>query len=352
MSAARDRFSRRRLIQAGVTAGSLGLLGRGGAAFGLDDLTSEEGLASKGTSKAKSVIYVFLSGGLSQLDSFDMKPDGPEAIRGEFKPIATKTPGTQICEHLPLLAKQSETWALVRSLTHPYNEHSQGHHVMLTGRTPMPRGFDASRPKKSDWPSISSIARYCVEHGGAPEKDKLPPSVVLPHYLVHRTGRVIPGQFGGQMGERWNPFLVDAAAKCNGSYGACPDCFHHEKGAFSHTTKPVFRAPNLTLPVGLDLSRVKGRLGLLETIRGQQKQLEDFAQVRAMNRQREQAIALLANDRVQKAFDVCNAPAKIQERYGKTHVYLRARAAVPEHVKALGAARLAMWAPRPAQAVA
>src|SRR3954469_15620866 len=85
--------------------------------------------------RARAVIYIFLSGGLGQHDSFDPKPDAPAEIRGEFNSIATQTPGIRICEHLPMLAACSNQWALVRSLTHPYNDHSSGHHVMLTGRS-------------------------------------------------------------------------------------------------------------------------------------------------------------------------------------------------------------------------
>ncbi len=70
---------------------------------------------------AKAVIYIFLSGGLSQIDSFDMKPEAPDLIRGEFRPIATRTPGIQICEHLPMLAERSHLWALVRSLAHAHS---------------------------------------------------------------------------------------------------------------------------------------------------------------------------------------------------------------------------------------
>ncbi|SVC83112.1 uncharacterized protein METZ01_LOCUS335966, partial [marine metagenome] len=82
--------------------------------------------ANEPNGRAKSVIYVFLSGGLAQHESFDLKPNAPSNIRGEFNPIRTKTPGIQICEHLPMLAQRSDKWALVRSLTHPHNEHSQG----------------------------------------------------------------------------------------------------------------------------------------------------------------------------------------------------------------------------------
>src|SRR5438552_285628 len=71
---------------------------------------------------AKSCIYIFLSGGLAQHESFDLKPDAPDGVRGEFRPMATATPGIQICEHLPGLARRSRHWAVVRSLTHPSND--------------------------------------------------------------------------------------------------------------------------------------------------------------------------------------------------------------------------------------
>src|SRR5262249_20830666 len=105
------RFHRREAIQ----AGAIGLLGLGmnhleplralGAAL--------SGPAGTRAGTARSVIYIFLSGGLSQLESFDLKPEAPEGIRGEFRPIATRTPGIAICEHLPRLAERSHLWALV-----------------------------------------------------------------------------------------------------------------------------------------------------------------------------------------------------------------------------------------------
>ena len=100
-------LSRRAMLQ----AGTIGLMGLGVAEVSaLRALAaSEDGEtgASKPSSKAKSVIYIFLSGGLAQHETFDMKPDGPSAIRGEFKPIPTRTSGIQICEHLPMLAARS-----------------------------------------------------------------------------------------------------------------------------------------------------------------------------------------------------------------------------------------------------
>ena len=142
------QFSRRVALQ----AGAIGLLGLGMNHVHALRARAAEGAAPASTDtrgpvhpiapQVRSVIYIFLSGGLSQLESFDLKPDAPEGIRGEFRPIATRTPGIDICEHLPRLAERSHLWALVRSLTHGSNDHSAGHHIMLTGRSDLPPGFN------------------------------------------------------------------------------------------------------------------------------------------------------------------------------------------------------------------
>ena len=118
--------TRRELLQ----AGSIGLLG-----LGMSDVAAMRGHAGEGAATdSRSVIFVFLSGGAPQHDTFDMKPDGPSEFRGEFSPIQTSTPGVEICEHLPLLAKQSQHWSLVRSLGHTNNAHEAGSYIMTTGR--------------------------------------------------------------------------------------------------------------------------------------------------------------------------------------------------------------------------
>src|SRR6185503_19393186 len=128
----RGRVSRRTALQ----AGAIGLLG-----LGMNQLTSLQALAAPGQpprTRSRSVIFIFLSGGLAQQESFDLKPEAPLEFRGEFNPIPTRTPGIQICEHLPELAKRSARRALCRSLTHGSNDHSAGHHIMLTGRSELP----------------------------------------------------------------------------------------------------------------------------------------------------------------------------------------------------------------------
>ncbi len=124
-----------------LQAGAIGLVGLGmNHLAGLREAAAADNTA-RPTGKAKSCIYIFLSGGLAQHDSFDLKPDAPDNVRGEFQPIATRTPGIQICEHLPLLAQRSHLWSLVRSLTHSSNDHSAGHQIMLSGRSILPPGF-------------------------------------------------------------------------------------------------------------------------------------------------------------------------------------------------------------------
>jgi len=248
---------------------------------------------------------------LAQQDSFDMKPDAPDDIRGEFNPISTATPGMQICEHLPELAKRSEKWSIVRSLTHKWNEHSQGHHIMLTGRTGFPTGFNPSAPKPTDYPAMAAIANTVTL-----PQNNLPPVAVLPERLVHQSGRVIPGQFAGQMGEEANPWFIEAATFHRQSYGAFPEyAFDHQKRKVDLTRK--YQAPNLELPHGLAENRFVDRLKLVNTVTDQKRQLDKSAQTEQFDRYREQAISLLTDPKVQHALDVTNAEEQAQEKYGR-----------------------------------
>lgn len=303
---AHPMFNRRTMIQ----AGSVGLLGLGGnhlSALRAADVVGD----SHGA--AKSVIFIFLSGGLSQHDSFDLKPDAAATIRGEFSPIETNTPGIRICEHLPMLAKRSHLWSLVRSLTTPYNGHSEGHMAILSGRTPLPRGFNASKPQSSDWPSIAAIAGEAV----TARNNNLPPAVVLPERLVHRTGRVIPGQFGGQMGSRRDPWFIEASPFNSKSYGAYPDYeFHFTRGREKNPSLK-FEAPNLSLPQGLSRSRLADRDQLLQILDRQRRDLHRVAAVESFDRHRQSAISLLTDSTIHRAFDVHAAPAAVQDRYGR-----------------------------------
>ena len=293
-------FSRRTMLQ----AGGVSLLGLGTSH--LSALRAESPVKQP----AKAVIYIFLSGGLAQHDSFDMKPEQPEIIRGEFKPIDTKTPGLRICEHLPMLAARSDRWSVVRSMTHPTNNHSDGHLFMLTGRSQLPPGFNGSVPKDTDWPSIAAIAG-AVSNG----RNNLPPAVVLPDRIVHNTGRVIPGQFAGMMGRQRDPWFMEASKFEPKAYGAYPEYeFDHQQRPF----KPIrseFQIPDLSLPQGVDGMRLSSRLDMLKTIDEQRAGLDRGAG--GIDRHRQAAVSLLMDANVRRAFDIKHQPDKDLNRYGK-----------------------------------
>ncbi len=300
--------TRREMIQ----AGAIGLLG-----LGMNHLTALQALPAPNVRqpRAKSVIYIFLSGGLAQHESFDLKPDAPMEIRGEFKPIRTRTPGTHICEHLPNLARISEKWSLVRSLTHGNSDHSQGHHIMLTGRTDVPLGFDPSKPKKSDYPSMAALATALLPHA-----NNLPPAIVLPDKIVHRSGRTLAGQFGGMLGSQHDPWFLEMSPYHPKHYGSYPKyLFHHETG-LEKDASMRFQAPHLSLPQGLTLDRVMDRVSLRNSLEQQTEDLTKIAGDVQFDATREAAISLMGNARVHDAFALDKVSPKQLDRYGR-HSY-------------------------------
>jgi Protein of unknown function (DUF1501) len=303
--------SRRTAIQ----AGAVGLLG-----LGMNHLQALRAAAPAGASRggsAKACIYIFLSGGLAQHESFDLKPDAPAGIRGEFRPAATSTPGIQISEHLPGLAQRSRHWAIVRSLTHPTNAHTVGHLFMLTGRSTPPPGYREERETRpTHWPAMASVVGAALP----PRNHNLPPAIVLPERLVHWSGGTIPGAYGGMMGRRHDPLFIEASPYGNPLWrGAYPE-YTFPNSAKQPPRTPdarVFQAPNITLSPGLSAERLTGRLDLLREVDAQRHSLESAATTQSFDQHRQSAISLLADPRVRRAFDVTRADPRTQERYGR-----------------------------------
>jgi Protein of unknown function (DUF1501) len=291
-----------------LCAGAVGLLG-------LSDLSALRAVSNPAVPRAKSVIFVFLTGGLSHHDSFDLKPDAPDSVRGEFKPIATKTNGIRICEHLPLLAERSDKYAIIRSMATGSDGHEVACHMLLTGRLDLPVGFSTQNvPNPHEWPSLPAQINFAKSGRG---RDHLPPAVVLPEPSINEAGRVRPGQYAGRLGPRWEAWHLQMATKCPLGNGACPNCFRHDLDEeFHHEPETIFQTPTLTLPDG-GLDRFSGRVGLLESIEKQRRQLEQTAESQLLNRHRQQAISVLNDPRTRSAFEVEKADPKIIERYGK-----------------------------------
>ena len=270
-------ITRRELLQVGYT----GLLG-----IGLSSLLEQRAISAPAR-KAKSVILVFLTGAPSHLDMFDLKPDAPAEVRGEFRPTATKVPGLHVCEHLPGLAARADKYALVRSLAHRENNHLVATHHVLTGH-PQPGAFFDKVASRDDWPAYSSALGYL-----RPRDDGIPSGVNLPTFLVEGP-LTWPGQHAGFLGPRYDPWQITRDPNL-----------------------PGFGADNLRLAPGLEISRLEDRKALLDQVNEQQKQYADLASSRRLSEKQQLAFSVLTSGRIAQAFEMDREPVKMRERYGR-----------------------------------
>jgi uncharacterized protein (DUF1501 family) len=278
-------INRRELLQVGYS----GLLGFGLAALLSGRARSAEtsGPGDGPPKRAKSIILVFLTGAPSHLDTFDMKPDAPSEVRGEFKPIATAVPGLHVCEYLPQLAARASHYALLRSLSHRENNHLVATHHVLTGH-PQPGAFFDKVASRDDWPSYSSACDHL-----RPRSDGIPSGVNLPTFLA---GGALtwPGQHAGFLGARHDPWQI-----------------------VRDPNKPGFQMDSLRLPQGIDVARLENRRSLLDELNGQQRQLAEVAELRRMSDQQALAFSILTSSKIAKAFELDREPATVRDRYGR-----------------------------------
>src|SRR5690242_12238761 len=160
-------LTRRTMLQ----AGGAGLFGLTAARL----RAAEQATGQFKNGRAKSVIFVFLFGGPSQLETFDMKPEATSNLRGPFMPIDARTPGLRICQHMPRLAQMSDKFAVIRSMTHPHNDHNACHY-MMTGHqwTRKAENGQDVNARETDWPSIGSVVEYLSAHEAGDRKRTFP----------------------------------------------------------------------------------------------------------------------------------------------------------------------------------
>jgi len=270
--------------------------------------------ASQPTSRPKSVIFVFLTGGLSQLDSFDLKPDAPETVRGEFLSIPTRTSGLRICEHLPLLAQRSDKYTVIRSMATGSDGHEIACHMLLSGRLDTPAGFTMENiPNRTEWPSILAQVTHAKRSRG---RNDLPVAAVLPEPSINEAGKVRPGQYSGRLGPRWEAWHLGMATKCPLGNGACPFCFRFDGSAFRHEPHTVFETPNLSVAKGSE-ARLQGRMELLKSLDQQPRSSQRLADAPGLDQPRLQALGLLGNPKARAAFLVEQTDEKVVSRYGR-----------------------------------
>ncbi|MDB5311032.1 MAG: hypothetical protein JWO38_5234 [Gemmataceae bacterium] len=265
----------------------LGQLGAGG--LGLPTLLAGRAAATparRGT--ADSCIYVFLWGGPPQHDTFDLKPDAPAEFRGEFRPIPTVVPGIQISEGLPRLARLADKFAVVRSLSHPSNNHEPSVYHMLTGRPGAPNlAVPTNHRKRSDFPNVGSVVSYFRPAGD------LPAAVTVPRPVGH-SGVTYAGTHAGFLGPRHDP-LERAPAK-------------DTREAAVHALDPFPDLPEARLAV---------RSGLLKSLERQDAALQK-AGAAGPDPFRDQALRMVASPAVRRAFELDREPPWVRDRYGRS----------------------------------
>jgi hypothetical protein len=274
-------LTRRELLQVGYS----GLLG-----IGASSLWPEGGSActpgAPGPKKAGSVVLIFLTGAPSHLDTFDLKPDAPVEIRGEFKQIATKAPGVSFCEHLPGLAARADKIAVIRSMTHGLPSHEHATHMMLTGINELPPG-STHMASRADRPCFASGLDFV-----RPRSDGVPNGVNLPTYLNNGYG--FSGQNAGVLGARFDPWHIKA-----------------------DPSAPGFRVEELTLPAGLTADKVGNRRALLAHIERQTMLFEKLGSGQAFGGIHDKAFTMLTSSGVKRAFDLDREDPRLRDRYGR-----------------------------------
>jgi hypothetical protein len=238
---------------------------------------------------ADHLVLIFLDGGPPQLDTWDMKPDAPPEVRGEFKPIPSSLPGVPVCELLPNLAPHMHRCALVRSAHHSVNNaHAAAVYAALTGHD---RG-DATvaiGTGAQDYPSIGSVASLA-----RPPEQPIVPFVSLPYITKEGAGGPPqPGFFGGLLGKAYDPLFV-----------------------LNDPNAPNFTIPELTLSPGIDSSRLAERRSLIERLDPHAVD-EKSRSVLGVTGFQQRAFDLLSSTVTQNAFQLSQESDAVRQRYGR-----------------------------------
>jgi hypothetical protein len=260
--------------------------------LGLRQQAQARSQAARAGRRAKSCIVLYCWGGMSHLETWDPKPGAPREVRGDYRPIATATPGIRIGEYMPLLAKQTHRLAIVRSVHHCCTGHGKAMYWNVTGHPPMaPEVAVNQPPSRQDWPCLGAmVAKLRQAPAG------LPGAVQIPYPLVDN-GTLQGGDYAGWLGSRFDPIILR------------PD-----RGKPYGGVSRDLGAPVLKLADGVDGPRLHQRQTLMEEL---ERSLDRRAGSRNFDEFRRMAADILLSPRVQAAFDLSLEPPKIQDAYGE-----------------------------------
>ena len=276
-------LSRRNLLKAGL-AGIAGL-----SVPALLRYRALAGEAGRTAASSKSVILLWMTGGPSHIDTWDVKPNRPLENRGPFQAIATRLPGVMICEHLPRQAAMLDKFTLIRSVDARHSNH-EPNQVFQTGNT---EAAPRVNPGGHLYPAIGSVVAKL--HG--PNRPGMPPYVAFMKSRSHLA-------FGGYLGKQYDPFVGDLAARLPVYTNVGVDTGRYSQADLFH------------LPLGVSQERIAERRSLVQAFDGLRSELDRAGVMEAMDRYGQQAVEMVVGRRAQEAFDLALEPAKVRDRYG------------------------------------
>ena len=272
--------SRRSFLQ----AGALSVLG-----LGMSDFLKLRALAAEGGRPAKdtAVIFIWLPGGPAHLDTYDMKPEAPIEIRGDFRPIRTNVPGIEVCELFPRHAKIADKFTLIRSVFHEFADHGGAHKRFMTGRIPAtPTEF------VNDAPAVTSIVCKMLERQ---RRGALPPCVAG---VDGGRSQIDVFSLGpAYLGSAYTPFMVAG-----------------------DPSSRDFKVQNLGLTPDMS-TRLDDRVHLLQGMDRLRRDLDQSGLMNAMDHFSQRAVTMLTSPEVREAFDLSREPEKVRDRYGDGKPY-------------------------------
>jgi hypothetical protein len=275
---------RRRLLQ----VGGLGCLGLNLAGlFRAEEARAAQPTSPRPAEPLRSCILLFYYGGPSHLDTWDLKPNAPREVRGEFRPIATRVPGVRVCEHLPRCAGVMDRLAIVRSMHHPMRNHNAAAVEALCGRTPLKGDLELLADDPNSPPCYGAALSYL-----RPGRRGVPTHVALPHVMTNVV--TLPGQTAGFLGAAYEPFQVNR-----------------------DPNEPGFRVDELELPADLPAARLDDRHSLLARLDAGARRGERLAAAGALTAYQRRAFDLLHSAEVRRAFDLSREAPRLRDRYGR-----------------------------------
>lgn len=256
-------------------AGALPMLG-----LGLPTLSALEAAGAVRADREVNCVMIFMLGGPSQLDTWDLKPDAPDEIRGPYRPIRTNADGVQISEIFPRMAKHADKFSLVRSVYHTEAAvHDTGHQMMQTGRL-FQAGIEHPHPG------------CVIDHLKGP-RGAAPAHVILPTPMGPTGGNMPHGQSAGYLGQQYDPFLLNA-----------------------DPSKPDFKVQDLLPPDYVSAVRRGRRQSIRDAVDGAVRAFEKSAGARLLDANFQQAFTLMSSEKAREAFDIQAEPEALRQRYG------------------------------------